>query len=125
MIIRAAQDIEPNTEITISYKSPVAKDRMEGRMDLQHWGFECSCIICQASKETEDSKLEQRKKFRDDLSAAFLSEDKPSIVNVKNMITSLRDIHPPSSRGPASQPLGRISEAGGFVRSWGSSTESG
>ena len=93
MIIRAAQDIEPNTEITISYKSPVAKDRMEGRMDLQHWGFECSCIICQASKETEDSKLEQRKKFRDDLSAAFLSEDKPSIVNVKNMITSLEETY--------------------------------
>ncbi|RJE27509.1 hypothetical protein PHISCL_00095 [Aspergillus sclerotialis] len=93
MIIRASQDIEPNTEITISYKSPLAKDSMEGRIDLQHWGFECDCIICQVSKKTEDTKLAQRKKFRDDILEAFRSDNKPGIKEIKNMIMALEETY--------------------------------
>lgn len=64
LVIRAAQDLSPDTEIVFWYK-PLPVDMCEPRhMKFQHWGFECDCAICQDHQRTDATILSKRKSLR-------------------------------------------------------------
>lgn len=48
MIVRAAQDLPANTELTFWYKVP----SNAYLTDTSHWGFECSCALCRNVRGT-------------------------------------------------------------------------
>jgi len=63
MIVRASQDLEPDTEITFWYQVPdgtIGKELQEG---FKSWGFVCDCAICQDSKEIKAAVVAERKKL--------------------------------------------------------------
>ncbi|KAJ9195287.1 hypothetical protein DTO027B5_6494 [Paecilomyces variotii] len=73
MVVRATRDLPANTELTFCYKAPLDHDTKIKHLDLQHWGFQCSCAICQDLHETGSSDLTKRKRLTADLAKAFKS----------------------------------------------------
>ncbi|KAL3465439.1 hypothetical protein BJX64DRAFT_297184 [Aspergillus heterothallicus] len=71
MIVRAAQDIPANTELTFWYKSPMENTSNNKSLDMDHWGFTCKCSICQDYCVTEKSVLMQWKRLTSDMTKAF------------------------------------------------------
>lgn len=64
MVIRASQDLGPDTEITFWYKQlDPAMCESRGKK-FKHWGFECDCAICQDHENTEAVVLRKRKTLR-------------------------------------------------------------
>lgn len=61
MIIRATQDMEPNTEITMWYKPCHAADSDESIPNFSHWDFECKCVLCEDMRTTHKDALAKRK----------------------------------------------------------------
>jgi hypothetical protein len=62
MIVRATQDLEPDTEITFWYQNPdrTLKHSLEA---LKNWEFVCDCAICQDVKETKAAVVSERRKL--------------------------------------------------------------
>lgn len=73
MIVRAARDLPENTELVFWYKAPLDNTAKAKQLNLQHWGFKCSCTICQDCIETENSNLMKRRRLTADLANAFQS----------------------------------------------------
>ncbi len=72
-IIRASQDLPPNTELLFPYRNPTAKDHdyEATQKDLQEYGFVCTCELCLDAKATREKTLRKREMLRAELSAAF------------------------------------------------------
>lgn len=64
MVVRASQDIGPDTEITSWYKQIDPAMCEERAKKFKHWGFECDCAICQDHRNTEAVALWKRKTLR-------------------------------------------------------------
>ena len=60
MIVRAAGDLPPDTELTWWYVFP----SKEGVADTSHWGFECVCPLCVSVRGTEKRVLDKRGQLR-------------------------------------------------------------
>lgn len=71
MVVRATRDLPVNTELTFWYKAPLDYGNETEHLDLRHWGFECSCIICQDLHETERINLTKRRQLMANLVKAF------------------------------------------------------
>lgn len=65
MVIRASQDIGPDTEITFWYKQLDPAMCESRAKKFKHWGFECDCVICRDHGNTEAVVLRKRKVLRD------------------------------------------------------------
>jgi hypothetical protein len=101
MVVRATQDLASNTEITFWYRSPLEDDSKEKQMDLRHWGFKCSCIICQDLHRTENSDLTKRKRLRADLLKVFQSRKKPNTAKIEAILCTLAETYgQPASEVP-------------------------
>lgn len=61
MIIRASQDLEPNTEITIWYKPFGSRDPKAHLPSFTPWGFQCKCVFCEDIRFTHKDALAKRK----------------------------------------------------------------
>ncbi|EHL00540.1 putative SET domain-containing protein 5 [Glarea lozoyensis 74030] len=59
-IIRATQDILANTELFFWYREPTC-DYADMKKEMQHWGFECTCNICDESKNLVKDISRKRK----------------------------------------------------------------
>ncbi|EAW07588.1 TPR domain protein [Aspergillus clavatus NRRL 1] len=73
MIVRATQDLPANTEIAFWYQEPSEQTSKEKPVNLQHWGFKCSCEVCQDLFETENSVLANRRRLVAGLAKLFQS----------------------------------------------------
>ncbi|KAJ4304129.1 hypothetical protein N0V88_001739 [Collariella sp. IMI 366227] len=69
--VRAARDIFPGEELTLSYINPLMS-RAERMAKLETWGFRCTCPLCSldgARAEESDARIEQigrvKKELRD------------------------------------------------------------
>jgi hypothetical protein len=62
MIMRAAQDLPPNTELTWCYHDPADRAKLQKSLS-SHWGFECSCPVCVDELNTEVGLVKQRKEI--------------------------------------------------------------
>ena len=60
MVVRATQDIAPDTEITFWYQAPAADSYSERQKKLRHWGFKCSCAICRDDQTAMESVVKRR-----------------------------------------------------------------
>ncbi|RAL00975.1 TPR domain protein [Aspergillus ibericus CBS 121593] len=67
MLVRATQDLPPNAELTFWYQTPLKHDTQIKPLKLQHWGFQCSCLICQDLHETGGVDLTKRRRLFADL----------------------------------------------------------
>lgn len=103
MIIRATQDLDPNTEITFEYQTPRFSQSQEKPMSLQHWGFDCDCKICQDLQKTKKSVLIKRQWLKDGLTKAFQCK-KPKTGKIEAMLSELADTY--------SQPASEIPRIG-------------
>ncbi len=77
-IVRAARDIPAGTEITFWYANPEATDtydKTQGK--LSNWGFQCTCITCQANKKMKKVQFDKRFALLNDLQS--VSNNKESI----------------------------------------------
>lgn len=61
MVVRATRDIPDNTELTFWYESPLIGGPAAKAIDLRHWGFKCSCIICTDIAQTNRNELKRRR----------------------------------------------------------------
>ena len=97
MVVRATQDLAPNTELTFWYKSPIDNDS-EGRpVDLQHWGFRCDCNLCRDVQSLDKSTLSTRTRLQADLKRLFKAK-KMKFQTIEDTITKLEGTysHPAS-----------------------------
>ncbi|CAG8907154.1 unnamed protein product [Penicillium egyptiacum] len=88
MIVRASRDLPPNTEITFWYKSPMTCDPKEFPVNLQHWDFNCDCILCQDTRSLSRSVLSNRNRISADLRRLFKSS-KMNLQKIEGTISSL------------------------------------
>ncbi|KNG84245.1 hypothetical protein ANOM_007397 [Aspergillus nomiae NRRL 13137] len=89
IIIRAAKDLDPDTEITFWYATPDVDDFDTHRDKFQHWGFECDCIICQDYQNTDASILEKRQTLRTEVRQYIQSTRHPDLVRIESTVASL------------------------------------
>jgi hypothetical protein len=73
MIVRASRDLEPGTEITFWYHSPVGNSATDLQEKLKHWGFVCGCPICLDARATSAAVVTKRRKLLEDLKRVFNS----------------------------------------------------
>ncbi|KAJ5198589.1 uncharacterized protein N7498_007706 [Penicillium cinerascens] len=99
MIVRATQDLEPNTELNFWYQSPAGSNSKNKRMDLRHWGFKCSCIICQDALNTPQSVVTKRERLQESLEKSFKSPQKPNVARVETILSTIAETY----NHPASQ----------------------
>ncbi|KAJ5812101.1 TPR domain protein [Penicillium riverlandense] len=98
MIIRATQDLEPNTEIVFWYSRPF--DKPDKQPDLEHWGFRCSCAICKDIQSTPKSTLVKRDKLVADLRKSFQSSN-PNGARIESILVTLAETYSrPASEVP-------------------------
>ncbi len=75
LLVRAAQDIPPDTELLWPYRIPAAKDHDYDatQVELASYGFVCSCELCTEAENATKKVLETRALLRNELSATFAS----------------------------------------------------
>ncbi|PWY94976.1 SET domain-containing protein [Aspergillus sclerotioniger CBS 115572] len=91
IIVRATQDLPANTELTFQYIHPNINPEFP---DFQHWGFQCSCVICQDLRDTGDQDLAKRRQLMTDLETAFSLCYRPQnrrteIPNIEGIISKI------------------------------------
>jgi hypothetical protein len=67
MIVRATRDLEPGSEVTFWYHTPLGKSNEELQGQLSHWGFVCDCVVCIDAKSTNPLITLERQKIRANL----------------------------------------------------------
>lgn len=83
IIVRATRDIPADSEVFFWYAAPEAGRTWEKAQEkLQHWGFHCSCVICQQDKKTVKNIRAKRNGLLGDLKAAFQAGDLPKAERV-------------------------------------------
>ncbi|KAH8433206.1 TPR domain protein [Aspergillus melleus] len=87
-VVRATRGLEPDTEILGWYKGPTYLDPEGSLNTFHHWGFECSCAICQEHEDVGKSVQEKRRRLRNEVRAA-LSRTKPNIAKIEATLSTL------------------------------------
>lgn len=64
IIIRASRDLDPDTEITISYRQSTEESDERAYLH-QNWGFECRCNICLDHKFTSGEMFTKRRQVQE------------------------------------------------------------
>ncbi|KAL4899287.1 hypothetical protein BDW74DRAFT_183819 [Aspergillus multicolor] len=91
MVVRATCDMPADTEVTFSYLSPEVDasngaNAMMKPIDMKHWGFKCTCIICTDLVQTDKKQLRKRQRISESLTKTFNSL---SPANIESVITAL------------------------------------
>ncbi|KAL4896468.1 hypothetical protein BDV59DRAFT_107183 [Aspergillus ambiguus] len=92
MIVRASRDLPPDTEITFWYKSPTTCDPKEFPVNLQHWGFNCDCILCQDTRSLGRDILSNRNRILANLQRLF-KRPRINLRNIEDTISSLEETY--------------------------------
>lgn len=101
MIVRATQDLAPNTELRFWYQSPMDRESMHKQMDLRHWGFKCNCIICQDALNTPQTIVTKREILQNNLEKIFKSSQKPNVARVESILSTIAETYnQPASEVP-------------------------
>jgi hypothetical protein len=100
MIVRASRDLPPNTEITFWYQSPMNSAPKELPVNLQHWGFNCDCELCQETRGASSSILSNRNRFSADLARLFKAPSL-NLKKIEDTISRVADTyHRPACEVP-------------------------
>ena len=80
MIVRAAKDLDADTELTFPYEAPEGIYTSKVEQKLRNWGFVCRCALCEDIKTTRPSEVTKRKSLWEQL-------DRLCKSNVHNIAT--------------------------------------
>lgn len=101
MVVRATQDLAPNTEVHFLYKSPFDSEPGTKENDFRHWGFRCSCAICEDLNATKNIVLAKRKRLRGEVLRTFQVSEKLNAAKAWDGISKLEETYPrPASDVP-------------------------
>lgn len=71
-IVRATQDLDPDTELLFWYQEPRMFDSYhETQERLRSWRFKCACDLCLARKDTTRTTIQRRKALGEELKRAM------------------------------------------------------
>jgi hypothetical protein len=123
MIVRAAKDIDSDTEITFWYQVPTGHDskKMQGKL-LCSWQFTCNCAICQDAEQTRATVLTERQKLLKRLKGVFHvgESQKLKIVEVERLLKALSETYShPADKGSPSPVMGSAAIGDAIVQSAG------
>ena len=93
MMVRATQDLAPDTEITFWYQIPVTNGYDEREKKFRHWGFKCDCTMCQDDQTTKKSVLARRKNLRADILKCFQSRKRTDEAKIEMILTTMADTY--------------------------------
>ncbi|KAL4816959.1 hypothetical protein BDW67DRAFT_175224 [Aspergillus spinulosporus] len=94
MVVRATRDIPNNTELTFWYKSPFNDHPAAKAIDLRHWGFKCSCIICTDAAQTDKEKSKRRRTLLDAFERQFDSPSRsPDPRRLEALFSAIEDTY--------------------------------
>ncbi|KAF1808573.1 hypothetical protein P152DRAFT_468937 [Eremomyces bilateralis CBS 781.70] len=95
MIVRAACDMEPGTEVTFWYRSPEYKLTNGSGDKFKHWGFVCDCAICKDARETGFGAAEDRRRLLRSLKQIFNlpALHDAQIVKVERLLKAFDDTY--------------------------------
>jgi hypothetical protein len=100
MMVRATQDLAPNTEVTHWYQRPIAATGYDERQKkFQPWGFRCDCAMCQDEQTTKKSVLAKRKRLRADFEKYAQPGAAADIIKMESTLAAITDTY----RRPASE----------------------
>ncbi|KAL4733275.1 hypothetical protein BDV11DRAFT_210334 [Aspergillus similis] len=102
MVVRATRDIPDNTELTFWYLSPLTDNSPTKPLDLRHWGFKCSCIICTDIAQTSRKELKRRSTLLDTLKKLFNSHTRfPDPMRIEALLSAIEETYSrPASEVP-------------------------
>ncbi|KAH6676847.1 hypothetical protein B0J14DRAFT_616227 [Halenospora varia] len=88
-IVRATQNMTPNTELVFPYKSiPTSHEDYKTKQDkFKQWGFICDCLLCKEAKNLDKKTTRKMDGLRSDLAIAFGSGQK-NAINIGNLDTA-------------------------------------
>ncbi|KAK2877190.1 hypothetical protein FQN49_001365 [Arthroderma sp. PD_2] len=92
MIVRAARDLAPHTELTQRYLTPKANGYEERRKLFQKRGFECNCAICQKDKETPQAVVTRRNTLRAEVMEHFANYRRAPDAAVRRISTIIAEM---------------------------------
>jgi hypothetical protein len=72
MVVRATRDLEPGTEITFWYHSPLLSTPTVLKDRFKHWNFVCDCALCSDIKKTTASVIAKQKNLSMHLEQAII-----------------------------------------------------
>ncbi|KAL2839285.1 hypothetical protein BJY01DRAFT_250596 [Aspergillus pseudoustus] len=102
MVVRATRDLPANTELLFWYAEPSedgGTSKAAKQPNLKHWGFKCSCVICQDLIETEASDIRKRRRVTGDMLNAFQAlnksrKPKPAIIDrIEELVSQLEETY--------------------------------
>ncbi|KAL9609961.1 MAG: hypothetical protein Q9167_005313 [Letrouitia subvulpina] len=101
-IVRATCTIPAGTEILYCYARPGDTDPHDKRQEkFQNWGFRCTCAICEQSKKTKKSVLNQRRALLEDLKAASGNGTAVNLPRIERILKAIEKTYSaPASEVP-------------------------
>ncbi|OJJ42379.1 hypothetical protein ASPZODRAFT_125576 [Penicilliopsis zonata CBS 506.65] len=91
MVVRASEDLPPGTEVRFPYKA--LSETQTQPLDLQHWGFQCRCVICRDLERTPKGDLTRRKRLRADLKGAYKARRKPDTAKIESILAMINETY--------------------------------
>lgn len=94
MLIRASQDIAPNTELEFSYIVIPAEnhDYHKVQKELRHWEFLCECTLCVDAKFTPGDVIRKREMLFGALDCT-LGEERTDVVQTERLMLQLEETY--------------------------------
>ncbi|KAG0649328.1 SET and MYND domain-containing 4 [Hyphodiscus hymeniophilus] len=89
MMVRASQDLAPNTEITFWYQAPHLDVYSDRQKKFRNWGFQCGCSMCQDDKKTDDKVIAQRNSLRAEAKKLYQSRRKLDTAKLEKVLASI------------------------------------
>lgn len=100
MIVRATRDLATDTEITHMYYGPPTAGNDDDRQEkLRHWGFSCTCALCQDEKNTSKNVRSKRERLRANIQRHLQSPDRSRIAKIESTLAAIASTY----RQPASE----------------------
>ncbi|KAF8850697.1 SET domain-containing protein [Acephala macrosclerotiorum] len=93
MMVRATQDLAPDTEITFWYQMPVANGYDDRQKKFRQWGFKCDCSMCRDDQTTKRSDLARRKSLKADLLKCFQSRKGADVAKIETILAKMANTY--------------------------------
>lgn len=97
MIVRATQDLAPDTEITFWYQIPHFEGYSDRQKKFRMWGFQCDCSMCQDDKKTDETIAAKRKNLRAKPEKYLYSRKNLDTVKLEKIFASMANTYTQSA----------------------------
>ncbi|KAI1493271.1 hypothetical protein F5X96DRAFT_688831 [Biscogniauxia mediterranea] len=123
-IVRASQDLDADSELFFHYRTPPPfESYTETQKSFSHWGFVCSCSLCNDKRLTTQKTIQKRKALNGVLSRTLqvlrdLNTDS-QILKAQKLLQQLEKTFPNLEEVPCSELWDPYSTLGGALNMQG------